>query len=217
MSTETDRWPLDPIDRSSEGMVGLLRALTVTGTMSVALGAGATVREILIAALGCTIAWGKVDATVSLLTTATERGRGRAQAAAIRTAPCSQAKAPMRAFLPGGAGDAMRQAQVGAVLGRMRDNPPETDAEPVLQWPDVKGAGRVFVPVTRAPFPPVLPLVLVDPVPLLMRLSNVVAIARFIVIGRRPDRQMQGGRPPMRWMIPVIGLAMMAITIGPGG
>lgn len=217
MSTETDRWPLDPIDRPSEGMVGLLRALTVTGTMSVALGAGATVREILIAALGCTIARGKVDATAPLLTTATERGRGRAQAAAIRSAPSAQAKAPMRALLPGGAGDAMRQAQVGAGLCRMRDNPPETAAGPDLQWPDVKAAGRVFVPVTRPPFPPVLPFVLVDPVPLLMRLSNGVAIARFIVIGRRLDQQMQRGRPLMRWIIPVIGLAMVAIPIGPGG
>jgi hypothetical protein len=59
--------------------------------------------------------------------------------------------------------------------------------------------------------------VLVDPVPLLMRLSNGVAIARFIVIGRRLDQQMQGGRPLMRWIIPVIGLAMVAIPIGPGG
>ena len=77
MGTQTDRWPLDPIDRQSEVMFGLLMTLTFTGTMSVALGAGATVREILMAALGSNIAWGIVDATVYLLTTAAERRRGR--------------------------------------------------------------------------------------------------------------------------------------------
>ncbi len=72
-------WPLDPIDRLSEVMFGLLMALTFTGTMSVSLGDGATVRDILLAAVGCNIAWGLVDAVVYLMTTATERGRDQTQ------------------------------------------------------------------------------------------------------------------------------------------
>jgi hypothetical protein len=217
MSTETDRWPLDPIDRQSEVMFGLLMTLTFTGTMSVALGAGATVRDILLAALGCNIAWGIVDATVYLLTTATERGRGRAQAAEIRAASDAQAKALLRALLPGRAGEAMSDAQVGAVLRWMRDNPPEPDMEPLLQWPDFKAAGQVFLLVTGATFPPVLPFLLVDSVPLAMRLSNAVAVAMLVVIGWRLDQQMRAGRRVMRGIIPVIGLVLVGVTIALGG
>jgi hypothetical protein len=217
MGTQTNHWPLDPIDRQSEVMFGLLMTLTFTGTMSVALGAGATVREILMAALGCNIAWGIVDATVYLLTTATERARGRAQARAIRTAPDPEAKAQLRALLPGQAGRAMSDEQAETILAWMRDNPPERNAGPVLQRPDYWAAVQVFLLVTGATFPPVLPFLLVDSVPLAMRLSNAVAVAMLVVIGWRLDQEMQGGRHLMRWIIPVIGLLMVAVTIALGG
>jgi len=217
MGTQTDRWPLDPIDRQSEMMFGLLMTLTFTGTMSVALGEGATVREILLAALGCNIAWGIVDATVYLLTTATERARGRAQAAALRAASDPEAKAQLRALLPGRAGEAMSDVQLGAVLGWMRDAVLDPEVEPVLQRPDFVAAGQVFLLVTGATFPPILPFLLFDSVPLAMRLSNALAVAMLVVIGWRLDQEMQGGRPVMRWVIPVIGLLMVAVTIAVGG
>jgi hypothetical protein len=73
----------DPLERPSEGMSGRL-PLIFTGTMSVARGAGATVRETLLAPPGCNIALGIVDATVHLLTAASKSARDRAQTA---TAP----------------------------------------------------------------------------------------------------------------------------------
>lgn len=217
MSTQTDRWPLDPIDRQSEVMFGLLMTLTFTGTMSVALGAGATVRDILMAALGCNIAWGIVDAAVYLLTTATERARGRAQAWAIRNAPDPEAKAQLRALLPGHSGVAMTDEQAGTILAWMRDNPPAQVAGPVLRQADFRAAFQVFLLVTGATFPPVLPFVLVESVPLAMRLSNAVALGMLIVIGWRLDQQMQGERPLMRWLIPLMGSALVAVTVALGG
>jgi len=217
MGEETDRWPLDPIDRQSEVMFGLLMTLTFTGTMSVALGAGATVRDILMAALGCNIAWGIVDAAVYLLTTATERARGRAQALAIRTAPDDEAKAQLRALLPGHSGVAMSDEQAGTILAWMRDNPPARDAGPVLRQADFRAAFQVFLLVTGATFPPVLPFVLVESVPVAMRLSNAVALGMLVVIGWRLDQQMQGERPLMRWLIPLMGSALVAVTVALGG
>jgi len=217
MGTQTNHWPLDPIDRQSEVMFGLLMTLTFTGTMSVALGSGATVREILMAALGCNIAWGIVDATVYLLTTATERARSRAQAASIRAAPDPEATAQLRALLPGRAGEMMSDEQAANILTFMRENPPAPDEGAVLQGSDLKAALQVFLLVTGATFPPVLPFLLFDSVPLAMRLSNAVAVAMLVVIGWRLDQEMQGGRHLMRWIIPVIGLLMVAVTIALGG
>jgi hypothetical protein len=217
MCSETDRWPPDPINRQSELMFGLRMPLTFTGTMSVALGAGATVREILLAARGCNIAWGPVDATVCLLTSATEHWLGRAQAAAIRAASETEAKVLLRALMPGRAGEALSDAQVGAVLAWMRDTPPEPDVEPVPQRQDFIAAGQVFLLVTGAAFPPILPFLIVESVPLALRLSNAVAVAMLVVIGWRLDQQMQGGRRLMRRIIPVIGLVMGTVTIALGG
>ena len=217
MCSQTDRWPPDPINRQSEVMFGLRMTLNFTGTMSVALGAGATVREILLAARGCNIAWGPVDATVCLLTSATEHGRGRAQAAAIRAASETEAKAQLRALMPGRAGEVLSDAQVGAVLAWMRDTPPEPDVEPVPQRQDFIAAGQVFLLVTGAAFPPILPFLIVESVPLAMCLSDAVAVAMLVVIGWRLDQQMQGGRRLMRRIIPVIGLVMGTVTIALGG
>jgi hypothetical protein len=217
MRRQTDHWPLHPINRQSEGMFGLPMPLTYTGTMSVALGAVATVREILLVARGCAIAWELVDATVSLLTSATEHGRGRVLAAAIRAASDPGAKAQLRALMPGRAGKTRRDAQAGAVLGRMRDAPPEPDVEPVLQRPDFIAAGQVSLLITGAVLPPILPLLIVESVPLAMRLSNAAAVATLVVIGWRLNQQIQGGRRLMRRIIPVIGLVMGTVTIGLGG
>ncbi len=78
---------LDPVDRLSEVMFGLLMTLTFTGTMSVALAEGQQVRSILFAALGCNLAWGIVDGVMHLLTTAAERGRRQVLVARLRRAP----------------------------------------------------------------------------------------------------------------------------------
>jgi hypothetical protein len=129
MGTQTDRWPLDPINRLSEVMFGLLRTLTFTGMMRAALGQGRP-REILLAALGCSIAWGLVDATVCLQTAAILRGRGPAQAVALRAASDPAAKAQLCAQMPGRACEALSDAQLGAALGWMGDTRPGPDGSP---------------------------------------------------------------------------------------
>lgn len=111
----------------------------------------------------------------------------------------------------------MSDAQAETILAWMRDNPPGRDVGPVLQRPDFRATFLVFLLVTGATFPPILPFLLVDSVPLAMRLSNAVAVGMLVVIGWRLDQEMQGGRPVMRWVIPVIGLLMVAATIALGG
>jgi hypothetical protein len=217
MSAQTDHWPLDPIDRQSEVMFGLLMTLTFTGTMSVALGSGATVRDILLAALGCNIAWGIVDATVYLLTTAAGRARDRAQAAAIRNAPESEAIGMLRAMLPEPAGDQLTDAQAAAMLAWMRRHPPGDQPAAVLRRADFGAALQVFLLVAGATFPPVLPFLLVESVPLAMRLSNAVAVGMLVLIGWNLDREMNIGHGLMRWIMPVIGAAMVAVTVALGG
>src|SRR5215467_9652342 len=55
---------LDPIDRISEILFGLVMVLTVTCSFSVGGGGRTEVHQMLIGALGCNVAWGAIDAVL---------------------------------------------------------------------------------------------------------------------------------------------------------
>ena len=70
----TTREPvLSPVDRVSEMLFGLFMALTFIGAVSVADSGRSQIREMFIAALGCNLAWGLVDAVMYVVRTKTER------------------------------------------------------------------------------------------------------------------------------------------------
>ena len=58
---------LDPIDRISELFFGLIMVLTSTGTLSVLNAGRVEVKTMIMGALGCNLAWGIIDAGMSLL------------------------------------------------------------------------------------------------------------------------------------------------------
>src|SRR6478672_5789546 len=68
---------LNPVDRISEVLFGLIMALTFTCTISVAEADRTEVRDMLIGAIGCNIAWGLVDAVMFILTMLAEKGHGK--------------------------------------------------------------------------------------------------------------------------------------------
>jgi hypothetical protein len=65
---------LDPIDRISEILFGVIMALTFTCTLGVATAHNLQIRTMLIGALGCNLAWGIIDGAVFLMARL-ERGR----------------------------------------------------------------------------------------------------------------------------------------------
>src|SRR4029077_16247464 len=65
---------LEPGERISEILFGLIMALTVTGTTSVVTADRFQIRTMLIAALGCNVAWGIIDAGMYLMARLIERG-----------------------------------------------------------------------------------------------------------------------------------------------
>src|SRR5258707_247180 len=78
---------LSPVDRVSEMLFGLFMALTFVGAVSVAESGDAHIRAMFIAALGCNLAWGLVDAVMYLVRTVTDRGRLLTLIRSVRDAP----------------------------------------------------------------------------------------------------------------------------------
>ena len=205
---------LDPISRLSEIMFGLLMALTFTGTMSVAVAGGASVRSVLAAALGCNIAWGLVDGVMSVLTGITERNRDRAAGVELRRAAPDRAREILRRYLPGEAATALSDAELDRMIDRARQT--EAPAFAGAGVEDLKAAVSIFALVVLATLPPVLPFVVFDELHRAMRWSNAVAVASLFVIGRALDREMGGGWR-MSLTVPLIGSVLVATTIALGG
>ena len=75
---------LDPIDRVSEVLFGLIMVLTSTTTLSVATAGRAEISTMIMGALGCNLAWGIIDAALDLMGCLDERGRNLLMLRAVR-------------------------------------------------------------------------------------------------------------------------------------
>jgi len=80
LSTERrSRRVLEPIDRISEVLFGLIMVLTFTGSLSVAGTGRDDVRDMLIGALGCNLAWGVIDGLMFLMGSLADQARETAE------------------------------------------------------------------------------------------------------------------------------------------
>ena len=77
---------LDPMDRISEVLFGLIMALTFTSTLGVVTADNIRVPTMLVAALRCNLAWGLIDGGVYLMARLNERGRNLIKWRAVRKA-----------------------------------------------------------------------------------------------------------------------------------
>src|SRR5438477_6185812 len=73
--TRSSRRVLEPIDRVSEVLFGLIMVLTFTGSLSVAEAGREDVRTMLIGALGCNLAWGLIDGIMYLMACLSEQAQ----------------------------------------------------------------------------------------------------------------------------------------------
>jgi hypothetical protein len=69
---------LEPIERVSEVLFGLIMVLTFTCSFSVAESGRAQVRALLLGALGCNLAWGIIDAIMYVMGCLAEKARSLA-------------------------------------------------------------------------------------------------------------------------------------------
>jgi hypothetical protein len=77
---------LDPTDRISEILFGVIMALTFTLTLGVVTAGDPAIRTMLLGALGCNLAWGIIDGSVFLMARFNERGHNIMKLRAVRKA-----------------------------------------------------------------------------------------------------------------------------------
>jgi VIT1/CCC1 family predicted Fe2+/Mn2+ transporter len=208
---------LDPLERASEIVFGLLMVLTFTGSIDVAMGGREEVGTILAAAVGCNLAWGIVDASMYLLTSFSERSRrATAIAAVCRAGSPAIAYALIREALPELLAQALGDSEVEALRRRVCAIPESRDAARLTR-DDYLGAAATFLLVFLSTLPVVIPFLVVERVALALRLSHAVAIVRLFAAGWSVGAH--AGVRPLRSGLAMVGLglALASVTIALGG
>ena len=207
---------LSPIDRVSEVLFGLIMALTFTGTLSVATADRGEVRDMLIGALGCNIAWGLVDAVMFLLAALSERGRNLSIFKEVRSSsdPTRVRELILEAMPPIIAAT-MQPQEVDVIRTRLAGLPEPGKLS--LTAADLRMALAVFLLVFLATLPVALPFAFIHEAHRALRVSNGIALAMLFLGGYYLGRH--AGRH--RWwsglVMLAIGVVLVWATIALGG
>src|SRR3982751_2972476 len=174
---------LNPVDRVSEMLFGLLMALTFIGAVSAAESGNEQIRTLFTTALGCNLAWGLVDAVMYLVRTIAERGRLITLVRAVKEAPDAEAgRLVVEQSLSRVAAGLVAAPEIEAIRMRVIALP-APPSRPKLVWPDAVAALKIFAIVVIATFPVVLPFLLIQDVVTAKNVSRGVSLAMLFLGG----------------------------------
>ena len=211
------RQVLDPVERVSEVLFGLIMVLGFTGSMSAATAGRGEVRDMLIGAIGCNLAWGIVDAVMYVMATLASRSRRLAILKAVRDdTDGTRARAAIKDAMDAHVASLIAPAMFEAIRQDIIAAPaPPERLTATLE--DLRGAGEVFLLVFVSTFPVIIPFIVSTDVTRAMRVSNLIAVAMLCIGGFSLARH--SGLNPWRTAaaMTAIGAALVAITIALGG
>jgi hypothetical protein len=208
---------LDPLDRFSEIVFGLIMVLSFTCAMSVAQAGHEEVRTMFIGAISCNLAWGIIDAAFYLIACLTEHGRHVLLLRSVQqTTDPEQAQRMITETLPPKVAEALRPADFERIQAHLQQlSAPK--GHPGLTGENWRGALGVFLLVFVSTFPVVVPFIFLQNARLALHISNVIAIG--LLFGAGYKLAGYAGLRPVRtgiFMI-VLGAFLVALTIALGG
>jgi hypothetical protein len=178
---------LDPSTSLAEILFGLIMTLTFT------LGAGlliedegrAGARELLIAVIGCNVAWGIIDGALYLVGQLFDRGRLQRLGLAIKHAPRrSDAVTLIGEELNPLLGGLLSPRETEALYERIVDNVQrKAEKRNAITREDWLGALISFFLVAISSIPAAIPFLLIDDARLALRVSNAVLVALLFFTG----------------------------------
>jgi hypothetical protein len=214
---EPSKRALEPYDRISEVLFGLIMVLTFTGSLSVAESGRADVKMMLIGALGCNVAWGIIDAILYIMGCLSERGQGiRALRALQRSKSPDEAQEIIAGVLPPVVAQALDPADYESLRKKLSALP-APPVRPRLSRDEWKGAVAVFLWVLFTTFPVAIPFIFMHEIGPAMRASNAVAITMLFITGFAFGRVAEYRPWLTGFAMVVLGCALVAITMALGG
>lgn len=208
---------LNPMDRAAEILFGLIMALTFTCSISIANARDTEIRQLIIAALGCNLAWGLVDATMYLVGILARRNRNRGIFEVVRNSSATDsASKHISDSLPPVIASVITREELEKIRNRLIVLP-ETNRKIRLTATDIKKALALFCIMAISTFPVVVPFVFIDDTKLALRISNLVAIIMMFLCGWSVAKYVGFSKWAMSLAMVFIGTILVALTIVLGG
>ena len=214
---------LDPASTLGEVLFGLIMTLTFT------LGAGIIIedegregaRQLLIALIGCNIAWGLIDGVLYLAGQLFDRSRLRRVGQAVRGAADQRSAVTVVAgeldeMLDHVTSPAERQELYARIATNLRSgaSPPKPNT---ISRADIVGAFTSFWLVVVSSIPAAIPFLLFDDARFALRVSNAILLAMLFVIGYWCARYTVAKPWLVGLALLVGGIALVVVAIALGG
>ena len=212
---------LDPATSLAEIMFGLIMTLTFT------LGAGIIIqdegregaRQLLIAVIGCNVAWGIIDGALYIMNEMFGRGRIRRLTQAVQATKDDRDAVTVVA---GELDDLFeeisdhpeREALYLRIATHLRSR---SSASVGIKKADVMGAFASFWLVTLTSVPAAIPFLFIDDAFLALRISNAILLASLFVTGYFWSRYTLGNPWVVGLCFLIGGAALVAVAIALGG
>lgn len=212
---------LDPPDALAEILFGLIMVLSFTLAAGFVAGDGAAgVHKLLLATVGCNIAWGIIDAVMYVMTSIMHRGHRMRFIAAIQSAPDEATKrrivaAEMEDALAHKTTPAERDAIQATIISMASHARPGHVRATREDW---MGALNCFLLVVVTTLPAALPFLLIRDDPFLaLRVSNLLLAVMLFGVGFAWARA-AGLRPWWSaFLFLLISLTLVYVAIRLGG
>jgi hypothetical protein len=174
---------LDPVERISETMFGLIMALTFICSLGVATASSIRIQTMLVGALGCNLAWGIVDGGLYLLARINDRGVNILILRAIRHSPNPEtARRAIAEALPQELLLVLPLEQLELIRRKLQELP-EPRERPRLTKHDWIGALGLCLLSFASTFPVVVPFIFLSDAKLALQASYAVAIVMLFCCG----------------------------------
>lgn len=213
----SSRRVLEPIDRISEILFGLIMVLTFTGSLSVAEAGREDVRMMLIGALGCNLAWGIIDGLLYLMQSVAERGRALATLRALHNASGADSARPIiEGAIPPLLASVLEPGEFASIYDRLKRLPEPPGAAKVRKE-HILGALGVFLLVFFSTLPVVVPFMLMSEAHRALRVSNGIAIVMLFLTGYAYGRLIGRHQWLVGMLMVIVGAVLAGLTMALGG
>jgi hypothetical protein len=212
---------LDPGDALGEVMFGIIMTLTFTvGARFFLVAEEFDRNELIIGAVGCNIAWGVIDAVLFVVGTLFFRSqRARFYRSLRATADEEKALAAVTDHFgledePLAIPSAERNKLYAAILALGRSTTP---APVRVRGSDLTAALLIFLLVTLAAIPSVIPLLVIDEPGFALRVSNAIQVALLFIGGYRWGSYTDVSPWKVGLSIAILGAGMCILAVLLGG
>jgi hypothetical protein len=206
---------LDPVERASEAIFGIIMAIGTTGSISVATAGASEGRTILLSALGCNLAWGITDGIMYLVSAVTEQNRRRTLLLRLQATPDpGEAHRLVAAALPDRVAGGASEATLEAIRQRLVAIPV---ARTVLQASDYAAAALVCAIVVLATLPVAIPFLFIDDARTATGVSRALALLDLFLCGSLLGHYSGGTAWKYGLFVATVGVALVLVIRALGG